>query len=1102
MSKTKKPSGLGIKRSGGKFECSWKIADKDYGDGQQFEYRTSNMKAKSYTSEKIGTKTTSKTITINKKSYYPYIKKDKNGKPKKKKNKKGKYVYDYKPKLTSFTFRVRGNRDKYKTKKTTENPSVSDWSSKSFAIEKPPKPSVGASLNDTLSNVCTFAWACDNSQTNHKWFTDIQYETAVTENDTSTKNAKWEGTTSGKGASGRVTYKEEPKDLIKTSYTRHFRCRSRGPAGASDWAYAKHTYAVPNSATINNATLSSSKSEGLTCYVKWTLGQGKGRPTDSVTVEYTITVPEEDMSCPSGSNWTVGKIVKDGKDADAVKFYIDDTLGLDQCLFVRVATQHDTDSNWSAPYRAKGQVLQLKKPTGLSTQVSEDGTYRVAVTVTNASDVPDSFIAIEYRTVQNGEVIKKIIGVIPESSGGQSKTVYLRCPKWEEGENPAFVAYAVVGDYESDSITEDGVTYTEYKITSTDMKSDEVSKGGIIPRAPENVVFTQLASGAVNVTWDWTWNEADIAELSWADHEDAWESTDEPQTYRINSIHAASWNIYGLTVGDNWYIRVRLIMTNDDTETVGPWSKLQDPVNLASAPNVPILTLTPTVIAETGETVASWNYVSNDGTDQDFAELVLVTIDEATGNLIYNDSPPIARIEGIETSYTLKKSDVEWQIGQTYSFALRVTSTSGRTSGWSDTAIVNIADPLEITVETNLTQETVPYDPDESADTELSEDNEVVTEETSSEDESPTSRTDYYLEDLPLEVTVTGAGESGSTTVSIARSEPYHADRPDESEFNGFANETIAIIGPVSGENTISIDTDTDGLVGSIDDTAQYNLICTIYDELGQTKSSTIPFTVRWKDQAKMPEAEVQIDEENYICKIKPKLPSGVSSDDGNVCDIYRLSADKPQLIVQDGIFGTTYVDPYPAIGSNGGHRVVFKTKNGDYIINDDNGGSSYAWIDLGEEEDDILETPYTIINFGTGQLRLLYNIDISNTWNKDFKETKYLGGHVQGDWNPAVSRTGTINAVTVIPNEDIFNDYENEDTITTIRRLADYPGACHLRSRDGSSITCDIEVSENMPHDSFDIASYTLNFTRVDPEDLDGMTLERWNEINGTGGE
>jgi hypothetical protein len=204
-----------------------------------------------------------------------------------------------------------------------------------------------------------------------------------------------------------------------------------------------------------------------------------------------------------------------------------------------------------------------------------------------------------------------------------------------------------------------------------------------------------------------------------------------------------------------------------------------------------------------------------------------------------------------------------------------------------------------------------------------------------------------------------------------------------------------------------------------------------------------------------------------------------------DVCDIYRLSVDKPELIYEGAMFGETYVDPYPTIGEFGGHRFVCRTPNGDYITGTDE-DSEIAWIDTGEEDGDRFDTHGNIIDFDGEQAFLLYEVDLSTSWSKDFQETRYLGGSIQGDWNPGVSRTGSINVTAV-------SDYD-QDMIRIMHKLADYPGVCHVRTKDGASYSADVQVNETYEYTRAPrFNKYDLSITKVNSESLDGMTLDEW---------
>ena len=390
----------------------------------------------------------------------------------------------------------------------------------------------------------------------------------------------------------------------------------------------------------------------------------------------------------------------------------------------------------------------------------------------------------------------------------------------------------------------------------------------------------------------------------------------------------------------------------------------------------------------------------------------------------------------------------------------------------------------------------------------------------------------YLLTEMPLTVTVADAGDNDDVTVMVERSSFYRVDRPDETNLDGYENE-IVLADTRTGNGTITFD--TKDLIGRLDDGAPYRIVATVEDNYGQSNTTYDPedgdytweFVVRWDHQAEVPTVYTEIDTDNEIAILIPLYPISNTDDETNIltyssksnfpaegqsrklyvaedtnamywwedsqyventdtCDIYRLSVDKPILIYKGAQFGQVYVDPYPTIGEYGGHRFVTVTANGDYTVGDVSDTGQFAWTDTGAEENDIFETHSNIIDFGNDKVHLLYEVDLSNNWSKDFKETKYLGGSIQGDWNPAVSRTGSLNVTTV-------SDLDQE-TIQSMRRLAVYPGICHVRTKDGSSYSANVDVDETYKYTRAPrFNEYSLSITRVDPEALDGMTYLEW---------
>lgn len=1012
MAKTAAPSGLTLARKQGTFTATWKIAAKDYGDGQAAQYR---IGTRSWTAISVGTTTTTKSFKLSTADYYPS---------------------SGKKKIPSVSFRVRGNS-------AGSGTTVSDWTTKTFTFALPAKPSVSAAVGTYPKT--TFSWTVAVKDDNTAWLTNVEYQSVLVKDSNETDGSKinWNSTegqryTGTGAATGSLAVTEDSGQLGDGhSYTRWFRVRSRGVAGASDWRYSKHVYALPNQQVITSWNVSAKADRnGYVAKVWFNSPFSASKPIDEIEMQYALAVPDADMECPAGASWQEGvKLIPKDRTSAAV-FTVDSLLGSDQCLFVRANASHDNRTTYGDPVIVDTGTLSA--PTALS--VSTDGDqYTATVTATNNSTVADSFLVVRYMTEDDPDGFD--IGIIPHGSS----SVIVQCPVWSSTSAIVFGVYAAVGSYEA-TVRADGVT--SYAVTAQ-MTSDTITSGGTVPVAPSNVSAQQTAiPGTIRVIWSWSWDEADSAELSWADHEDAWESTDEPSTYVISKMHASAWNISGLQTGKKWFIRVRLISGTGEEETFGAYSETVT-IDLSSAPAIPVISLGSGVITEGSPVAAYWSFVSTDGTGQAFAEVAEVTV--SGGSNVYTT------IAEVESAQNISIETDGWLAGETHGVAVRVTSGSGMMSDWSDTAYVTVADPITCTITAT------------SLDT--------VTITSTDEEGDPVTYTVDGLTEMPLTVTVDGAGDAGTTSVIIERASAYHVERPDESSYDGHEGETVYSFS-MTGEGTVTID--TEDLIGSLDDGAAYTIIATVQDSLGQEASDSIGFEVHWSHQASAPTATVTIS--GTIAILTPVAPVGAEATD--VCDIYRLSVDKPELVFKGAEFGTAYVDPYPTIGENGGHRFVTRTADGDYITQDE----TFAWIDTGEAAGDLFESNYNIIEFGTGRALIEYNVDLSSSWEKDFRETKYLGGSIQGDWNPAVSRSGSVSTAAVRTSD--------QELIQTMRRLAAYPGICHVRTKDGSSYPADVQVSESVSISSgHKIAEFSLKITRVDPEAPDGLTYAEWQE-------
>ena len=1067
---TKAPTGLTITRNGTTFTFNWKIGDSDYENGQGFVYQVAGH---GQVAVPVGKKATSLSLNLGT--------------------------------IRGVTFWVRGNRKKYTKKNKTINPGWSAWASCAWNAVRPSAPSLTYTRNS--SNSGTFAWKAENDASNAAVFQHVIVQTLVVQNAAGGADQDWKkAATSSVGAEGSVVYTE----TIGTGCVRWVRACSRGPAGDSAWVYAGHAYSTPKTPELSHCE---AENTGSSTRIKsdFRVSYDIQHPIDSIKTQYAIETPDPQLACPAQANWTDGMSTTPQRANDSHQFFISDWLGDDQCLYVRMKAVHDEDTNASYSQYKLAAIGNLSLP-GFSASVGTviiDTTGGVAtITFENNTDVEDAFHVILYRSEEKPSVATAVAIVEP---GRDSVSVTI--PELKSVETYAFGVYAAVGTYERHECADSSTQYDTFSVNAK-MVSKEAWRSGIIPKAPTDVSVETVGSGKVRVHWTWAWKAATSATLAWADHEDAWESTDEPDNYDVLTAYSNSWIIAELEIGKKYYIRIRLNDDSGEEQVPGPWCDTVT-VDLSSQPERPVISANRSVITPQQSVTASWTYDTTDESPQAFAEVCEVTFGDVGDGTYFEEAgeDATATIYGEVIGHATGEQHVlltpEWESGTQHYIAVRTTSETGKTSEWSEPIGLYVAEPVSISISPaeNLlvychfietvstptdsgwdisTKQGERYESYRSGIMKATRSNKltyvIVNEETGAR-----TTTEVYphasepgrhvvIRTMPMTVTVTGAGVSGTTTVSIVRAENYSISRPDEQNQDGYEGEIVSTYSQI-GEDPITIG--LEDLSGQLDDGAKYEIIATVTDEMGQKAETKVPFTVSWDHQPEITPVEIRTDEYRKISIFRVSKPEGYV--EGDTFDAYRLSADRPEKIIDGGLFDTWYVDPFPAFGRLGGHRIVSKSLYGDYITAE----NQLAWTDTDEDDGDILQETGVVIEFGNKVLRLPYNNAMDNRWQKDFQRTVYLGGAVQGDWNPGVTRDLSITC-----DATKINDL---DQIETIRDLAEYPGICHIRTPDGSSFNADVQVDESRPYDKR-IVNYTFTVKKVDPQGYEGMTLEEWN--------
>lgn len=990
---TKKPTGLKIERSGTSFTFSWTIRDADHGGGQSFEYKKS--KKDSWHKVSVTEKQTSVTQTLALAN------------------------------VTYLSFRVRGKRQAYKDGKTRIVPEMSTWATKEggWVPKKPKAPTITYELDSNNANKGTFHIDYDADTKGKAVALYVQWQTCVSKNSTNPPKSGWSAIGQQAGTadvSKDLTYTEQTEDISATGIVRWVRTRSTGKGGTTDWKYCRHAYSTPITPALKSAEAKKVVSKSnTTITANWTSESTILRPVDDETVQYMIATPDSNAcTAPAGGTWSDAITVAPSGKKDIVTAYVNSMTGLDQCMWVRIKARHDARTQYSTVKRVITE--KLKKP-GISTEVNFT-TGVVTYSITVNTDCTAARHCLFWRDPQKPNVnIPVAILANNVTSGTVTISGLIGATKSCIG------VYEFVG--KNTNLSVDAIMVSDVAVDS-DINVVE-------PNAP---TLEQLGNDSVYVNFTWLWSAATSIDISYSDNEYAWESSKQPTIYNVERTGATRWIIQDLEPGKIWYFRLRYRGLLDNTETLSDWSNSAS-IDLATTPETPTLVLSSGFALPGGVISASWNYVNDDGSPQDSAQVCFATVSGSTvtyGTVIAH--------AGAEQNVSVSFDGAT--AGTQYYLACRVRAGSGRQSSWSAPVAVYVPAAPTVSIGGTLISSNV-------------------------------------LSDLSgnLSITLSTDNNPGRYSVSIVRAYDYHIDRPDDSIFDGYAGETIWTQSAYheGGSATVSYTIALEDLVGALDDGAGYTIVATVSDDLGQTVTASEDFTVAWDTQPTIPIVAVSVDRRAQITLLTVTSEDDQTSD---TFDVYRLSADQPELIIENGTFGVTYVDPYPALGEYGGHRIVEKSKYGDYVTDE----KQLAWVDVGQNDGDYLDEKAMIIDADGVQIKLPFNIELSHRWNKDFVRTAYLGGSVQGDWNPAVLRDLTAKTVIVRNLDDI--EY------LAMRDLAAYAGPAHIRTPDGSSFACDIQVAEDSKYSDKKV-TYSLTIKAIDPQEPEGMTLAEWNALH-----
>ena len=529
------------------------------------------------------------------------------------------------------------------------------------------------------------------------------------------------------------------------------------------------------------------------------------------------------------------------------------------------------------------------------------------------------------------------------------------------------------------------------------------------------IVSTEIGADgeSVKVLMGWDVDGQDDStgtELSWADAEDAWKSTDPPDTFEfdwndgsytdtsvtpnVTYPKSATITIKRLEPGQNVFVRARRFLDLNGERTWGVYSnaKTQLPSSEVIGEPESVFLSIPGFVPRGSSALASWTLGS--------------TAEQTYWALMTSSGKVIADGDGTTNSYPVTSERLE-TFATDNAVTLYLAVSTGGELIVSDTKKVIIVEPptLALTPLSTLTAQPLQF--------------------------SITSNTAARV---IASITAQGIGGQGAAGIF----EQFNGDtvwsanmQPLWTESEGTYSVTIAL-----GENA------------QFYDGAGYTLSVQAIDDSTGLKSEVVTsdFTVEWAHQA-VAAVDSVVTPRNYydnngihrmVADVTLTAPTGAAQTD--VYDVYRYTADGASLIGSGYPAGVTVTDEYAPFGKDMDlyYRIVTRTADGD---------EEFADIPYAQDGRVLrFDWPY-------GTLELPYNIDISDSYAKQSTIRTHMDGVSNAYWNAGVRRSARYSSQII--------RIDNQKDVAAARQLARYAGGVFVRTPDGSAFEADVQVND-----------------------------------------
>lgn len=563
---------------------------------------------------------------------------------------------------------------------------------------------------------------------------------------------------------------------------------------------------------------------------------------------------------------------------------------------------------------------------------------------------------------------------------------------------------------------------------------------GTAPAASKGITkINAYSKTAVYLEWA-TATSATSYDLQYTDDKNLFDGSDAITT--INGIESTTYVKTGLESGKEYFFRIRAV---NGTGT-SAWSAIKS-ITIGLKPAAPTTWSSSTTVIVGEKLMLYWVHNTEDNSRARSAQVELTVgndepIYSSIGYVITDDVEDRTYSYDIDTSSYPEGTTLRWRV--------RTWGISEEGSDWSTTRIVDIhARP---SVELSVVDHS----------------------------QNPIE----VLQSYPLNISAT-VGPETQTPIS------YHITvRTDESY------ETVDNVGNPKLVNANEILYSKYIAAGSrykitehihageitFESGVSYTVSCAVAMSSGLSAEASKSFTVSWSSEAYEPNAEIAIDKEALTAYIRPYCEDEEENlIPGVMLAVYRREFDGSFVELATGITNgdnTFIVDPHPALDL-ARYRIVATTFATGAICYFDIPG-----IEVGEKavvlqwdeqwthfdtlvEDDPDQPPWT-----GSMLKLPYNVDVSNSHDKDVELIEYIGR------KHPVSYYGTQLGETATWNVDIVKD--DKDTLYALRRLAAWTGDVYVREPSGSGYWANLKVSFSQTHRETAVP-VTLDIVRVE---------------------